>query len=80
MDVQRKKQRLVDQLLNHFNQDMSRLTRLGNGLRLLGIDTNNEHHLDMIAAHPEQFMVIMTYSDLGILDKLQEPVKLLKGI
>ncbi len=80
MDVATKKQMLIDQLLVHFNQDMTRLGKLGNGLRLLGIDTNNELHLDNIAAHPEQFLVLLTYSDLGILDKLIEPVTILRGL
>ncbi len=80
MDVSTKKQMLIDQLLVHFNHDMARLNKLGNGLRLLGIDTNNEAHLDNIAAHPEQFLVILTYSDLGILEKLIEPITILRGV
>ena len=80
MDANSKKQMLINQLLVHFNQDMARLVKLGNGLRLLGIDTNNEAHLDNIAAHPEQFLVLLTYSDLGILDKLIEPVTILRGL
>jgi len=79
MDAQVKRQRLIDQLLIYFNQDMNRLVRLGNGLRMLGIDTSNEVHLDRIAQNPEHFMLIITYSDLGILDKMTDSVNILKG-
>jgi len=79
MDVSVKKNQLINQLLIYFNQDMSRLHRLGDGLRMLGIDTNDSATLDRIAANPEFFTTLISYSDLGLLSKLRESVDTIKG-
>jgi len=80
MDASAKKNLLIAQLLVHFEQDISRLTKLGNGLRMLGIDTNDSDTLDRISAYPEYFTTLISYSELGLLSKLEESVKVIKGI
>ena len=78
MDASVKKSQLIEQLMNYFEQDKSRLLRLGDGLRLLGLDTNDAHLLDKIAERPEVFATLISYSDLGLLSKLKEVVDILK--
>ena len=80
MDASAKKQMLISQLMQYFDQDTARLVTLGDSMRMLGLDTNDELTLDRIAAHPEHFAQIITYTDLGLLPKLKESVDVLKGL
>ena len=80
MDVTFKKQQLVNQLLHYFDNDMNRVIALGDGLRLLGINTNDEATLDRIASMPEYFTTMISYSELGMFKKLIEHSNKLKGI
>ena len=80
MDVQHKKEQLVNQLLAYFGNDTTRLMKMSGGLKALGIDVNQNHILDSIAANPEHFLTILTYADLGILEKLTESVNIIKGV
>jgi len=55
MDASAKKQMLISQLMQYFDQDTARLVTLGDSMRMLGLDTNDELTLDRIAAYPEHF-------------------------
>ena len=79
MDASTKKNLLVNQLMNYFEQDSARLVKLGESLRMLGIDSNDGATLDRIAANPAHFTQIITYTDLGLLPKLKESVDVIKG-
>ena len=79
MDAIAKKSSLVDQLMIYYNNDQTRLVQLGDALRMLGIDSNDEATLNRIAENPAHFTQIITYTDLGLLQKLKESVDVLKG-
>jgi len=80
MDAQRKKEQLVAQLLSYYSNDVTRLQKMSAGLKLVGIDVNDEYILDSIAANPEHFLTLITYADLGILEKLTTSVNIIKGV
>ncbi len=79
MDAQAKKLQLVQQLINFFENDKYRLKRLGDGLKVVGIDTNDSATLDRIAEYPEYFTTLISYAELGIFEKLIESVNKIKG-
>lgn len=80
MDASAKKEALVNQLLAYFGNDTNRLMKLSKGLKTVGIDVNQEYILDSIAANPEYFLTLVTYADLGILEKLTDSVDIIKGV
>jgi len=79
MDASAKKNLLISQLMNYFEQDASRLVQLGEGLKMLGIDTNDSATLDRIAQYPEYFTTLISYSELGLLTKMKQSVDIIKG-
>ncbi len=79
MVVSTKKQQLIDQLMRYYNNDQSKVILLGQALKMLGLNTDDEAFLHRIEQYPEAFTTIITMSDLGILDKVREQVDILKG-
>lgn len=76
--MEEKKKELVRQLLNYFGQDKSRVKKLGEGCKAIGFPLNVEENIDSLTEHPEAFSLLITYSDLGLLGKLEEVLNTLK--
>jgi len=76
--MEEKKKKLVNQLIAHFEGDKARVKAVGDGCKLLGYDLSNEKNLDAIVKHPEAFFTIITMSDFGVLNKLDEALTILK--
>jgi len=74
-DDERVKQ-LQKQLLNYFDGNKERVKNLAQGCQ--AIDFPIRENIDAIVSHPEQFALLITYSDLGILDKLAKTLTILK--
>ncbi|NOQ31134.1 MAG: hypothetical protein GQ570_08440 [Helicobacteraceae bacterium] len=67
---------LSKQLLNYFNGDKERVKELGRACKSIGFPIGE--NVDIIAKQPEHFMLLVTYSDLGILGKLADSLEILK--
>jgi hypothetical protein len=67
---------LQDQLTRYFNGDIARVKTMAKGCNAIGFKMSE--HLEEISKNPESFMVLITYSDLGILGKLADSLELLK--
>ena len=67
---------LQSQLLKYFDGDKSRLLKLAESCEILGFKIRD--NIDSISKNPEQFSLLITYSDLGILSKLTDSLKKLK--
>jgi len=70
--------KLQSQLLKYFDGDKSRLIRLAESCEIIGFRIRD--NIDAISKHPEQFSLLITYSDLGILSKLTDSLKQLKEV
>lgn len=68
---------IQDQLLRYFNGDINRVKELSRCCNAL--DFKISENIEVIAKNPEQFALIITYSDLGILGKLVNTLNILKG-
>ena len=68
---------VTEQLLRYFNGDMERVKLLAKGCNAIGFKISE--NLESIQKNPEQFMLLITYSDLGILGKLADTLIVLKG-
>ena len=68
---------LQKRLLRYFDGDKERVKRLATGCRAVGFDIGT--NIKAIQEHPEQFMTLISFSDLGFLDKLTETLEVLKG-
>ena len=76
--MEEKKKQLVQQLLRHYGNDAIQVKRLGLDCKAIGFDLGIEKNIDAIADKPEWFLLIITYSDLGILTKLRDVLEQLK--
>jgi len=68
---------LQDQLTRYFNGDVNRVKTMVRGCNAIGFKMSD--HLEEISKNPESFMILITYSDLGILGKLADSLEKLKG-
>ena len=68
---------LQRQLLNYFGGDKKRLVALADGCNEIGFPIRD--NIESISKNPEHFAILITYSDLGILGKLTDSIKKLKG-
>ena len=68
---------LSKQLLNYFDGDKDRVKELGRCCREIGFPISD--NIEAISKHPEQFALLITDSDLGILGKLADSIHTLKG-
>lgn len=71
------KEDLQSQLTKYFDGDINRVKRMARGCNAIGFKMSD--HLEAISKNPEHFMVLITYSDLGILEKLADTLEKLKG-
>lgn len=71
------KQDLQKQLLRFFEDDKERLKKLATSCKILGFPIGE--NIESIQKNPEHFSLLITYSDLGILDKLTNSLEILKG-
>jgi len=71
------KQELGQQLLRYFDGDRTRVKLLADGCKEIGFPLGD--NLEAISKNPAEFMLLITYSDLGVLPKLTEVLKKLKG-
>ena len=76
--MEQKKKQLIQQLLNYFEGDKTRVKRLGDGCKAIGFSLSEEKNIDAVIANPEAFTTIISYSDLGILGKLTDVLEVLK--
>lgn len=67
---------LQEQLTRYFNGDIKRVKEMARGCNAIGFKMSD--HLEEISKNPELFMILITYSDLGILGKLADSLELLK--
>lgn len=67
---------LQDQLTRYFNGDINRVKTMAKGCNAIGFKMSE--HLEEISKNPEAFMILITYSDLGILGKLADALEKLK--
>jgi len=67
---------LQDQLTRYFNGDVERVKTMAKGCNAIGFKMSE--HLEEISKNTEAFMILITYSDLGILGKLADSLELLK--
>lgn len=77
MTQEEKKKNLVSQLARYYEGDMKKVKALGDGCKAIGFPITE--HMDAIADNPDAFMTLITYSDFGFLNKLEEVLKILKG-
>jgi len=68
---------LQEQLTRYFNGDIERVKAMAKGCNAIGFKMSE--HLEAISKNPEEFMILITYSDLGILGKLADSLNKLKG-
>ena len=69
-------EQLGKQLLNYFDGDKSRVQELGRCCKAIGFPISE--NVEVISKNPEHFMLLITYSDLGILSKLADSLDKLK--
>ena len=67
---------LSDQLLRYFNNDVSKVKRLSADCKAIGFPLAD--NIGSITKNSEDFMLLITYSDLGILSKLADSLTKLK--
>lgn len=79
MTLAEKKSKLVNQLIAHYQGDKSRVKALGDNCKMLGFSLSEEANIDSISNSPEAFFTLMTFSDFGVLDKIEEVLNILKG-
>ena len=79
MELAQKKKLLIQQLKNYFHGDMTRVQALANDCKFIGFSLGEEKNMDAIAEKPEMFMVLMTFSDLGIISKMKKTTEELKS-
>lgn len=68
---------LQKQLVRYFGGDKEKVRRLAQDCRALGFDLGT--NIKAIQDYPEQFTTLISFSDLGILSKLNETLETLKG-
>jgi len=68
---------LQEQLTRYFDGDIERVKTMAKGCNAIGFKMSE--HLEAISKNPEAFMILITYSDLGILGKLADSLNKLKG-
>lgn len=66
-----------DQLTRYFNGDKEKVKQLAKDCNAIGFKISE--NIESIQKNPEQFTLLITYSDLGILGKLTETLTKLKG-
>ena len=71
------KEELGAKLLRYFKGDRARVKSLADGCKSIGFPL--AQNMDAISKHPEHFLLLVSYSDLGILTKLKETLDILKG-
>lgn len=76
--MEEKQKKLIQQLSNFFNGDKTRIKLLAENCKAIGFPLNVEKNLDAIAQEPEHFTLLITYSDLGLLEKLTKSLKILQ--
>ena len=64
------------QLTRYFDGDVSRVKELARGCNAIGFKISE--NLEAISKNPEQFTLLISYSDLGILGKLADTLDVLK--
>lgn len=67
---------LQDQLTRYFDGDLEKVKTLSNNCKAIGFKMSD--HLEAISKNPEEFMILISYSDLGILGKLENALNKLK--
>ncbi len=68
---------LSDALTRHFDGDTDKVKKMATECKTIGFTMSE--HLDHIEKNPEQLLLLVTYSDLGVLGKLAESINKLKG-
>lgn len=63
-------EQVQQQLLNYFDGDVSRVKELARGCNEVGFKISD--NLEAISKNPEKFLLLISYSDLGILGKLAD--------
>ena len=71
------KQDLQKQLLRFFEGDKERLRKLANSCKVLGFPIGE--NIESIRKNPEHFQILITFSDLGMLEKITDSLEVLKG-
>ena len=71
------KQDLQKQLLRFFDGDKERLRKLANSCKVLGFPIGE--NIESIRKNPEHFQILITFSDLGMLEKITNSLEILKG-
>ena len=70
------KQELQKQLLRFFEGDKNRLKKLAVSCKELGFPIGE--NIESIQKNPEQFQILITFSDLGMLEKITNSLEILK--
>ena len=70
------KQELQKQLLRFFEGDKNRLKKLATSCKILGFPIGE--NIESIQKNPEQFQILITFSDLGMLEKITNSLEILK--
>ena len=68
---------LQGQLTRYFDGDIEKVKKLSKDCK--DLDFKLSDNLEAIQQHPEQFQILITFSDLGILDKVFTTLSILKG-
>lgn len=70
------KEELQKRLLKYFDGDMDRLKALAKGCNAIGFKVSE--NIEAISEKPEEFVYLITLSDLGILPKLADTLEKLR--
>jgi len=68
---------LQNKLLRYWNGDKERVKQMATDCKTIGFPLGE--NLEAIAEHPEQFMLLITYNDMGVLNKLAQALRTLQG-
>ncbi len=71
------KQELQKQLLRFFEGDKNRLKKLAVSCKELGFPIGE--NIESIQKNPEHFQILITFSDLGMLEKITNSLEILKA-
>jgi len=67
---------LQNQLIKYWQGDKSRVKQMASDCKAIGFPLGE--NLEAIAKNKEEFLILITYSDLGILEKLASALTKLK--
>ena len=78
-EITRRRNELVEGLKHYFNNDLNKVKRFGNQLKLLGFDLNDLETLKSIETRSEALITLLNLSNFGVLSTVAKSIMHIRG-